>query len=142
VSTPSDAVAVVGSGHATLVMELVRAGYQHVHAVDISATALEGLRDLLSDHVDAVTFHVADVREVKFDEPIAVWHDRATLHFLTDRADQTAYAHRAADAVRPGGHLVMATFGPAGPRECSGLPVTRHDADSLAAVFAPAFELV
>ena len=77
----------VGAGHGTLVMELVQAGYRHVHAVDISATALDGLRELLADHVDAVTFHVADVREVKFDEPVAVWHDRATLHFLTDRAD-------------------------------------------------------
>ena len=141
-STPSDPVAVVGAGHAALVVELVRAGYQHVHAVDISATALAGLREVVADHVDVVTFHVADVRDVIFDEPLAVWHDRATLHFLTDGADQTAYAQRAADAVRPGGHLVMATFGPVGPSDCSGLPVIRYDADSLAAVFAPAFEPV
>jgi hypothetical protein len=36
----------------------------------------------------------------------------------------------------------MATFGPAGPRQCSGLPVSRHNAASLVAVFSPAFELI
>jgi SAM-dependent methyltransferase len=142
VSTPSDPIAVVGAGHATLVVELVPAGYRDVHAVDVSPTALDGLRELLADRAHAVTFHVADVRDVTFDEPLAVWHDRATLHFLTAPADRAAYVRRAADAVRPGGHLVLATFGPGGPPRCSGLPVSRHDAASLAALFAPAFDLV
>jgi SAM-dependent methyltransferase len=142
VSTPSDPIAVVGAGHAALVVELVRAGYCDVHAVDVAPTALDGLRHLLGEGADSVTFHVDDVREVTFDEPVAVWHDRATLHFLTEAADRAAYARRAADAVRPGGHLVLATFGPDGPQQCSGLPVTRHDEGSLAALFTPAFELV
>ena len=37
--------------------------------------------------------------------------------------------------------LVLATFAPDGPTACSGLPVARHDADALAARFAPAFVL-
>lgn len=32
----------------------------------------------------------------------------------------------------PGGHLILATFGPEGPSECSGLPVVRYDAGAIA----------
>lgn len=142
VSTPSNRVVVVGAGNGALVAELVAAGYRRIDAVDISAAALSHLRDGLGERSGSVTFRQADVRDVTFDGPVDVWHDRATFHFLTSAVDQVAYARRAVDAVRPGGHLVIATFGPAGPQQCSGLPVARHDATSLAAVFGPAFEVV
>ncbi|MGA1069024.1 MAG: hypothetical protein ACO3S2_09545, partial [Burkholderiaceae bacterium] len=35
----------------------------------------------------------------------------------------------------------LATFGPDGPLQCSGLPVVRYDSTELAAVFKDAFEL-
>ena len=41
--------------------------------------------------------------------------------------------------LRPGGHLLIATFAADGPERCSGLPVQRYDADTLAAEFAPHF---
>jgi hypothetical protein len=41
--------------------------------------------------------------------------------------------------VREGGWLVLGTFAPDGPQQCSGLPVCRYDAAGLAARFAPAF---
>jgi FtsP/CotA-like multicopper oxidase with cupredoxin domain len=31
-------------------------------------------------------------------------------------------------AVKPGGHLIVGTFGPEGPTKCSGLDVARYDA--------------
>ena len=43
--------------------------------------------------------------------------------------------------MRPGGYVVLATFGPDGPLQCSGLPVVRYDSTQLAAVFKDAFEL-
>ena len=33
---------------------------------------------------------------------------------------------------RPGGFVSIATFGPDGPERCSGLPVMRHSAESIA----------
>ena len=48
---------------------------------------------------------------------------------------------RACAAVRPGGHLIIATFAEDGPRQCSGLPVMRYDAAALSAEFAAATEL-
>jgi hypothetical protein len=44
--------------------------------------------------------------------------------------------------LRPGGHAIIATFAPDGPEKCSGLPVMRHDGQSLAAALGPAFALV
>jgi hypothetical protein len=43
--------------------------------------------------------------------------------------------------VHPGGTVIVATFAPDGPTHCSGLPVTRSDAASLAAVFGQSFVL-
>jgi hypothetical protein len=55
------------------------------------------------------------------------------FHFLTDPADQRAYAESVRAALAPGGHVIVATFAPEGPETCSGLPVQRYDADALVA---------
>lgn len=142
VSVPSDRVAVMGAGASSLVLELVAAGYRSIDAVDISAAALEQLRGRLGDEAASVRFVVADVRDVCLDGPVDVWHDRATFHFLTAEVDRSVYAVRAAQAVRAGGFLVLATFAQSGPEQCSGLPVARHDAGSLQRTFSASFVLV
>ena len=76
------------------------------------------------------------------DRRVDVWHDRATFHFLTDLADQQRYVELVNDSVAAHGHVVLATFGVDGPEQCSGLPVARHSAESLAALFGDHFELV
>jgi len=38
--------------------------------------------------------------------------------------------------------VLVATFGPDGPEQCSGLPVVRYDADSLHAEFGAEFRKV
>ena len=43
--------------------------------------------------------------------------------------------------MRPGGALIVATFAADGPRQCSGLPVHRHEPADLARTFGPAFVL-
>lgn len=142
VSASSDRIVAVGAGTSALIVELLDAGYAPVITVDIAQKALDRLRSRLGDRADDVEFVQADVRAVRFSVPLDVWHDRATFHFLTDRDDQAAYAASAAAAVRPGGHLVMATFADNGPEECSGLPVARHGPASLASVFGDSFDLV
>jgi hypothetical protein len=44
--------------------------------------------------------------------------------------------------LRPGGHLILATFAPTGPERCSGLTVQRYSAESLQGVVGPDFELM
>lgn len=84
----------------------------------------------------------ADVRDLHFPHQIALWHDRAVFHFLVQKSDQDAYFSCLKEAVRPGGHVIMATFGPEGPKKCSGLPVKRYDAEKLSGRLGPGFELL
>ena len=139
---PTSRVAVIGAGASALVLDLVRHGYTSLDAVDIAEAALDQLAGLLGDDAVKVRRLRADVREVGFDSPIDVWHDRATFHFLTSRADQAAYVRRAREAVRPGGHVVLATFSERGPAQCSGLPVARHSLGALCDLFGESFQLI
>jgi hypothetical protein len=70
------------------------------------------------------------------------WHDRAVLHFLTDANDRVAYVRQVAHAVKPGGHVIVATFGPEGPTKCSRLDVVRYDPEALHNEFGTAFRLI
>jgi hypothetical protein len=45
-------------------------------------------------------------------------------------------------AVRPGGHVIIATFAPDGPDHCSGLEVVRYSPESLQDEFGAGFEIV
>ncbi len=45
-------------------------------------------------------------------------------------------------SVKPGGHVLMATFGPDGPLKCSGLDVVRYDEQSLHDEFGVGFRLL
>lgn len=140
----------MGAGASLLVGALLADGLR-VTAVDIADAALVALSGELArrpldsraiDDDDRPRLIVADVRTLRLDQQVDVWHDRAMFHFLIDDDDRCAYATSAAAAVRPGGHLVIATFAPDGPTSCSGLPVMRHDAASLVATFGASFELV
>lgn len=76
--------------------------------------------------------------ELRYD----VWHDRAVFHFLTDAQDRAAYVRKVARAVRPGGHVIVAAFGPEGPTQCSGLDVVRYGPEGLHDEFGGKFQLV
>ena len=43
--------------------------------------------------------------------------------------------------MKPGGYVIVATFGPEGPHKCSGLDVVRYDADSLHEEFGAEFQV-
>jgi hypothetical protein len=64
------------------------------------------------------------------------------FHFLREEADRQRYVASVRRAVKLGGHVLVATFGPEGPQRCSGLDVVRYDPDGLHAEFGPAFQKV
>ena len=47
-----------------------------------------------------------------------------------------------ARTVKPGGHVIVATFGPEGPTKCSGLDVVRYGPEALHSQFGTAFRLI
>lgn len=139
----SAAILDVGGGSSSLVDDLLARGYRNLTVLDISETAIEAGRKRLGRDAERVRWIAADITQVQLESAqFDVWHDRAVFHFLTRPADRAAYVCRAAGAVRPGGHIVMGTFGAEGPTRCSGLNVIRYDAESLRREFGPRFRLL
>lgn len=140
---PEGRIIDIGGGASTLVDDLLAAGHRHITVLDIALSALEDAKSRLKEKAEDVTWLVGDVTEV--DLPAAfydLWHDRAVFHFLTERADRESYVAAAVRAVKPGGNLVVGTFGPEGPSKCSGLDVVRYSVPRLAAVLRPRFTLM
>lgn len=132
----------VGGGASTLVDDLLVRGYRHLTVLDLSAAALQTARDRIGAAAGSVNWLHADARDTGVEaRSIDLWHDRAVFHFLTESADRAAYVQEVTRVLKPGGHLVIATFALDGPQRCSGLPVVRYDPDELAAVFGNRFQL-
>jgi 2-polyprenyl-3-methyl-5-hydroxy-6-metoxy-1,4-benzoquinol methylase len=141
--SPNAAILDVGAGASTLVDDLLSAGYTRLTVLDIAASALESTRARLGKRATEVNWLVGNVLD--FELPahhFDVWHDRAVFHFLTSASDRQAYVAQMTAALRPGGHVLIATFGPEGPLRCSGLEVVRYDAQSLSKELGKAFRLI
>ncbi len=133
----------VGGGASTLIDDLLTDGYRDLTVLDLSGAALDAARQRLGKLADIVNWIEADIvraslPEMRYD----VWHDRAVFHFLTEPADRAAYVQTVLRSVKPGGHVIVATFGEDGPLQCSGLPVMRYSADQLHGQFGDAFKLL
>ncbi len=139
----SSAVIDVGGGQATLVDDLLARGYGDVTVLDISAAAIHAAKARLGSSAAEVQWITGDITNVALTAArYDFWHDRAVFHFLTRADDRAAYVRQVAHAVKRGGHVIVATFGPEGPETCSGLDVVRYDAESLHGEFGPRFRLL
>jgi SAM-dependent methyltransferase len=132
----------VGAGASTLVDDLLARGWRDVTVLDISQAALDLSRERLGAAVATVQWICGDILSVPLSaQKYAVWHDRAVFHFLTDAQARRSYIRQLLHALRPGGHAILSTFGPDGPKKCSGLDVVRYDAASLTGELGAALEL-
>jgi SAM-dependent methyltransferase len=141
-ATRHSAIVDIGGGASRLVDALVDEGYDAVTVLDLAESALAAAKTRLGQAAAGVTWVVADVVKWKPLQSYDLWHDRAAFHFLTDETDRAAYAACLREALRPGGHAIIATFALDGPERCSGLPVVRYDAASLGKVLGDAFSLL
>ncbi len=133
----------VGGGEATLVDDLLDRGYRYLSVLDVSVTALDVAKARLGERAGAVDWLCGDVTTYPFTRhQYDAWHDRAVFHFLTDAKDRVAYVRQVMHAVKPGGHVIVATFGPEGPTKCSGLDVVRYGPDALHDQFGAKFRLL
>jgi SAM-dependent methyltransferase len=141
---PRDAPLIdVGGGASTLADDLLARGYTDVTVLDVSAKALGVAADRIGVRAADIEWIAADVTEVALPPAAyALWHDRAVFHFLVDDELRRRYVATCRAAVRPGGHILVATFGLDGPERCSGLPVRRYDAGQLHAALGTDLRLV
>jgi SAM-dependent methyltransferase len=140
--SPNAAILDVGGGTSKLAGRLVAAGCQDVTVLDIAHSALERARAELGGTGERVKWIEADIRSHDFDRQFDLWHDRAAFHFMVSPVDRDLYLGALRRALRPGGHLILATFGPDGPTQCSGLPVARFGPAELSGVLGDEFQLV
>lgn len=133
----------VGGGASTLVDDLLVEGYNDLTVLDLSGAALQAAQRRLGAKAEQVRWIEADITQVELPKArYDIWHDRAVFHFLTTPEQREAYVQTVFRAVKPGGHVIVATFAEDGPEQCSGLPVMRYRPEELHDEFGEAFQLL
>ena len=132
----------VGGGASLLVDFLCKQGFTNLSVLDISEKALACARERLADLASTVQWLEADITEFSPPYQYSIWHDRAVFHFLTDQSDRTKYVKVLHQALRPGGHLIIAAFAFGGPIRCSGLDIEQYDSSKLMSELGEGFELI
>lgn len=122
----------IGGGASALVDSLFERGWRDLTVLDIAASALDAAKLRLGALSDLVQWEVADITNWRPTRTFDVWHDRAVFHFLTETRQRQAYRRALLDGLAEHGLVIMATFAPDGPEQCSGLPVQRYDTETLA----------
>jgi trans-aconitate methyltransferase len=132
----------IGGGASRLADTLAKRPGFAVTVLDLSHSALEAAKSRIGAGAADIEWIVADITHWQPARPYDIWHDRAALHFLTEEDDRVRYVGALCATLRIGGVAIIGTFAPDGPERCSGLPVMRHDAASLADMLGDAFELI
>jgi hypothetical protein len=88
--------------------------------------------------VDDITqpAHIQNLRD------IAVWHDRAVLHFLLKENQQQMYLSTLKEVIKKDGYVIIAAFSLKGAKKCSGLNVKNYDQNMLAEFLGKDFSLL
>lgn len=122
----------VGGGASTLADDLLDTGFKHITVLDLSSTALALARSRLGEWAGEVEWIASDIAHAPIPASYYdVWHDRAVFHFLITPQDRRTYVEVMHHALKPRAHIIIATFGPQAPPQCSGLEVVRYDAERL-----------
>jgi SAM-dependent methyltransferase len=132
----------VGGGDSRLIDHLAGRGMDCLAVLDVSGAALNRAQARLGGAANVPVWIEADVTGDWTLKPMDVWHDRAVFHFLTDPADRARYVGHMREILKVNGSAIIATFALDGPEKCSGLPVARYSAASLAATLGHGYALL
>jgi 2-polyprenyl-3-methyl-5-hydroxy-6-metoxy-1,4-benzoquinol methylase len=132
----------VGGGTSKLSEHLLHQGYKELTVLDISSNSINKAKSQLGEKSSRITWIDGDVTRYGFKEHYDVWHDRAVFHFLKKIEDRKGYVNSLDQALKPNGHLIIATFSLEAPPKCSGLPVVRYSPETLQNELGDNFNLV
>lgn len=138
---PTASIVDVGTGASFLGDHLIDSGHSDITLLDISSVALDVVKARLGDRGTSVHFEALNITDWIPTRRFDAWHDRAVFHFLPP-GDRDRYVRIASTAVEKGGVLILGTFAPDGPEQCSGLEVHRYDSEMIARIFFESFVLV
>jgi len=131
----------VGGGDSTLVEDLLQKGFAHITVLDLSTAALARAQERLGRKAKDVRWIEADITRVELlASNYDLWHDRAVFHFLTEPADRSAYIDALNQALKTPAYVIIATFAPDGPEQCSGLPTVRYSPQDLQRELGSSYE--
>ncbi len=136
----------VGAGATTLVDELVEQGYNNIIANDISHESLDKLKIRLGENksksINWVVDDLTNPQKLNDLGQIDLWHDRAVLHFFTEKHEQETYFKLIDKLVKKGGYVIIAVFNLNGATKCSGLPVVRYNEKAISSCLGDEFKLI
>jgi len=140
-----DAVIDIGCGTSSFIENLLDKGFTNLIGLDISEIALEKFRQMLgkkSSSVKLILDNIGNPEKVQKLHGIALWHDRAVLHFLLDYKEQQNYLLTLKSILRKNGYAIIATFNLSGAKKCSGLNTKNYDKNMLAEFLGSDFKLL
>jgi len=135
-----DPIIDIGGGDSHLADELLRLGYTNISVLDISQRAIDRAKARLGELADRIKWIVADVINFRSSEPFAVWHDRATFHFLIEDSNVGDYRNNVSQSVKSNGRFILGAFAETGPSKCSGLPVRQYSEHRMIRTFEGTFK--
>lgn len=141
----TDAILDVGAGASLFIDYLVGEGFQNVIAADISGAALDKLKERLGEKARLARWVVDDVTNpaaLLNLKDIALWHDRALLHFLLEDEQRAAYIATLKGVLKSGGYVIIGVFSLDGARKCSGLDLKNYDEKMLSDFLGGEFMLL
>ena len=137
---PKDAKIIdIGGGDSYLIDSLLDLGYTNLFLLDISANAIERIKNRLGVKSDKVTFIVSDVLDFQPKTTFDVWHDRASFHFLTTEKEIEMYKNLVSNSISENGFMFLGTFSENGPLKCSGLEITQYSEEKFEHIFGTNF---
>ena len=138
----NEAIIDVGGGTSVLVDHLGKEYYTNLTVLDISENAIARAKKRLGDSATSIKWIVSDITQFDPPQKFSLWHDRALFHFLTDQSDREIYVKTLKNAIKPEGHLIIATFAIGGPEKCSGLEIVQYDTEKMIAELGDNFKLI
>ena len=142
---PKEAL-IFNAGVATLIELLLNEGHTNIVVNDIAASALEELKNNLSEQrhsqVKFILDDLTNPTELLNLKNVDLWHDRAVLHFFTTQQQQKAYFDLIRKVLKPKGYVILAEFNLEGAKKCSGLAVFNYNEAMLQERLGADFKLL
>src|SRR5258708_21597124 len=122
----------VGGGESTLVDDLLAHGYQNITVLDVSKNCHRRNQKSVWVLPQKKFSGSRRTSSTANSRPTPTMCGTTAPCFISLRRWTSVLPTFAKwRAVKPGGHVLVSTFGPEGPTKCSGLEVARYDAESL-----------
>lgn len=145
----------VGTGSSTLIDNLISQGFKNIIATDISDIGMEKLKRRLDGNEDSkvllrekasvvkwIIDNITNPIHLQHLRDVAIWHDRALLHFLLKETEQRKYLSLLKKVIKKDGYVIIAVFSLKGVKKCAGLNVKNYDHNMLKEFLGNDFDLV